>query len=392
MTFNILSFHKIFEKKYFAALLFFAFNTFYILIDLDLFSPFKIGLMCICPFVLISQKTFISRTFLFGIFYLASVTLCAYMHPESFRISTLVYLYMFMFMFLTFYTLIKQEIWDIEFAINLLKILLVLYIVFFIIQQISLLVGIKRFILFNLNGEPYLEVFKTNSLSLEPSHSARIMSITFFAWLKLNEYKNGTKETLTTLYNNHKLFFIGFLYTMLAMGSGTAIIALILLLLYFFKPKTLLIIPIIIFAIICVNEAVEFAPLNRAIKVIAAIPSMDARTIGQADGSAYYRIAPLVSTIKNFDLTSIPFWFGNGIDSTFHTNGSINLNTVLIGNIANYGLISFLFLLLFLYTSVIRKFFSLETLFFIILMACTVGNGYYMWGILMSFMIIKHFE
>lgn len=392
MFFMDFSIHNFFEKKYFAALLFFAFNIFYILIDINLFSPFKIGLMCICPFVLIYQKTFISKAFIFGVIYLVCTTLCTYMHPGSFRISTLVYLSMFMFMFLTFYTLIKQDIWELDFAINLIKLLITLYIIFFLLQQFCLLIGIRRFILFNLGGEPYLEVFKTNSLSLEPSHSARIMSISFFTWLKLNEFKDGMKVTLTTLFCNHKWFLIGFLYTMLAMGSGTAMIALLILSLYFLKPKTLLTIPFIILTVIVINETVEFAPLNRAMKVITAIHTMDAHTIGRADGSAYYRIAPIINTIKEFNLFSTAFWFGNGIDSTLNSDGRIELDSVLIGGISNYGFISFLFLILFLYSSIIRKFFCLETLFFIILLACTIGNGYYMWGILMSFLIISHFE
>lgn len=392
MMFRIFFIHNFFEKKYFAALLFFAFNIFYILIDINLFSPFKIGLMCICPFVLIYQKSFISKAFVFGVIYLVCTTLCAFMHPGSFRISTLVYLSMFMFMFLTFYTLIKQGIWELDFAIKLIKLLITLYVVFFLLQQICLLIGIRRFIPLNLSGEPYLEVFKTNSLSLEPSHSARIMSISFFTWLKLNEFKDGMKVTLSTLFCNHKWFFIGFLYTMFAMGSGTAMISLLILSLYFFKPQTLLTIPVLVFAIISINEMVEFAPLNRAMKVLTAIPTMDANTIGQADGSAFYRIAPIINTIKEFDLTSATFWFGYGIDSTINPNGITNTKAVLLGNIANYGLISFLFLLLFLYSSIIRKFFCLETLFFVILLSCTIGNGYYMWGVLMSFFIISHFE
>lgn len=175
------------------------------------------------------------------------------------------------------------------------------------------------------------------------------------------------------------------------MGSGTAMIALFLLSLYFVNRKALVIVPLLFFALTSINEYINFASLNRSIKVATAISSADAQQIHKADGSAYYRIAPIVNTIQNSDVFSSTFWFGNGIDSTIK-NGSVDLHSVMIGGVADYGFLSSIFLLLFVYHSAIRHFFCLETLFFIVLMACTLGNVYYGWGILMLFTIIKRFE
>ena len=360
-------------------------------IDINLISPFKILLMCLSPFVLIKQVNFISKPFILAILYLSCVTLCAYMHPNSFRPSTIIYLGMFILMYITFYTLLWQEDWGIDYFIRLLKQLIVFYVIFFISQQLFLAVGIRRFPLLNLSGEPYLEVFKTNALALEPSHSARILCVSFYAWLKLNEYKNGYRETISSLWHNHRYFFLGFLYIMLAMGSGTAMIALFLLSFYFVNKKALLIVPLLLSVVISVNEYINFEPLKRSLSVATAINTANAQQIQKADGSAYYRIAPIVNTIRSSDIFSSDFWFGKGIDST-NKNGTIDLNVVMIGGIADYGFFSFIILMTFVYNSAIKRIFCLETLFFIILMGCTLANVYYGWGILMLFSIIKKYE
>ena len=390
MVFNSLFQNVLFCKKNFVSILIFAFNIFYMVVDTNLISPFKVLLMCVCPFILIKQIAFISKPLILACIYLLCVTSFSLMHPESFRSSTIVYLAMFVVMYLTFYTIIWQDIFKIEYFLIILKTLVVLYVVFFIFQQFFLLIGIRYFPLLNLSGEPYLEVFNTNSLSLEPSHTARILCVTFYTWMKLNEYKRGCKITVSYLWYNHRYFFLAFLYIMLAMGSGTAIIALFLLALYFVNRKILVIIPLILTSVITLNEYINFEPLNRSIKVFTALNSANAEQIQKADGSAYYRIAPIVNTIQDSDIFSSAFWFGRGIDSA-KKNGT-DLDKVMIGGISDYGFISFIFLLLFVYTSAIRRIFCLETLFFIILMACTLGNTYYIWGIMLLFTIIKRFE
>ncbi len=63
-----------------------------------------------------------------------------------------------------------------------------------------------------------------------------------------------------------------------------------------------------------------------------------------------------------------------------------------IGNINDYGFICYTLLLLLIYSCAIYRFFSLETLFFVILMSCTLANVYYSWGIMIIFTIIRYFQ
>lgn len=391
MTTKIISLQSLVSNRNFLTILLFSFNTFYMVLDINLVSPYKVFLMCLCPFMLIKQNSFISKPFIIALLYLICITLCAYMHPSTFRPSTIIYTAMFMIMYLTFYTMLWQEDLDINYFIRILEILINAYILVFIFQQISLALGIRQLAILNLSGEPYLQVFKTKALSLEPSHSARILCVSFYAWLKLNEYKNGYKETIASLWHNHRYFFLGFLYIMLAMGSGTAMIALFLLSFYFINKRGLVILPIVILSLITLNEYSHFESLNRSMKVATALSSTNAQQIQKADGSAYYRIAPIVNTIQKSDITSSTFWFGNGIDFTIK-NKSIELKSVMVGGIADYGFLSFIILIVFVYTSAIRRFWCLETLFFIVLTSCSLGNGYYIWGIQILFSIIKRFE
>ena len=57
-----------------------------------------------------------------------------------------------------------------------------------------------------------------------------------------------------------------------------------------------------------------------------------------------------------------------------------------------YGLIAFIISLVFIYSCVIRHFFSLETLLYLILLGFTLGNIYYAWGCLMIMTGVRYFQ
>lgn len=99
----------------------------------------------------------------------------------------------------------------------------------------------------------------------------------------------------------------------------------------------------------------------------------DKKYIGKTDGSTAYRIYLIINTIESY-ISKKEFWIGNGIDSAKNKFGLIDLRKSKIENINDYG------------------FFSLETLFFVILMSCTLVNVYYSWGIMIIFTVIRYFQ
>ena len=96
-----------------------------------------------------------------------------------------------------------------------------------------------------------------------------------------------------------------------------------------------------------------------------------------------------MNTFSNLDIKNKDTWFGKGID----TNDSfvyLSEQQTIVG-ITDYGLISFIISLIFIFVCCLRKILSLETLIFIVLMGGGIANIAYVWGILMLFTTSKYF-
>ena len=73
-------------------------------------------------------------------------------------------------------------------------------------------------------------------------------------------------------------------------------------------------------------------------------------------------------------------------------NVDIKDNKSIVPAITNYGLISYFLKLIFFFSCCFTGFFSLEVLFFILLLGMNVGNIAYGWAILMVFTTLKYFK
>ena len=227
-----------------------------------------------------------------------------------------------------------------------------------------------------------------NSLTAEPSVLARILAVLFLCLIRMLESKLGHSVSFKEIYREAKWPAIGFLWSMLTMGSGTAMIALGILLLYFVKPKHLGFAFIIVFLLIVVIPQIEFEPLQRAVKTFSAFLTLDSEAVRQADGSAAARVVPLVNTLTSLDLTSWNTWFGNGVDANL--SAGMFSDTTMIGGIRDYGLLSFLVMQVLFFSCGIKKFFSIETLLWIGLFNMTLANVPYVWGAFMVLTVTKH--
>lgn len=117
---------------------------------------------------------------------------------------------------------------------------------FLVLQQCLLLVGIKVFALFNLVQDLGRGI-AGNALSYEPSSAAVILSFSFLSLLRMYEMEENGKLSLTQLWIKDKWIVIVFVYTMLGLVSGTAMVGLTLIALYFVSPRQYLVaIPIAI--------------------------------------------------------------------------------------------------------------------------------------------------
>ncbi|GHU62535.1 hypothetical protein FACS1894160_0090 [Bacteroidia bacterium] len=353
-------------------------------------SYIKVAAMALSPLVFL-KTPYISKAIIWGGLYIFIIVISA-MRFSSFRASTVIYLSLFLLMFGMFYNLVYKGAFSIDYFIKLLKFIILSYTVCLILQQLMILLEVRYFPWINLMGNKYLEIFRSNSLSMEPAHSARILTVCFFALLKTDEIKNG-KVKLREFYNQYKWIIIGFLYSMLTMGSATAIVGLGILSLYFIKRKYVVYIIPLLLLFYFIIPIIDYTPLNRARTVVEATMTGDAKTVIHEDMSASVRVVPLLNTLNELDIFSTETWLGKGnkIEGNYMADTKF-LKGRMVGGITEYGLLSYIVSLIFVFSCCVRRFFSLECLIFIMLLGAGILNIYYVWASLMIFTAIKYFE
>lgn len=91
----------------------------------------------------------------------------------------------------------------------------------------------------NLQNQFFLSITKLPSLTLEPSHSARILTVAMLGYLRCEEISISRKLILGELfYSKHRWVTALFFWAMLTMGSSTAFVGIAILSLYFITRHT----------------------------------------------------------------------------------------------------------------------------------------------------------
>lgn len=376
--------------KTFGTLLITLFLIYYIPIDtIGTNAPIKTALMAMSIVILFIYNFYISKALLIGVLYLGIQYFVASFHPSSFRWGTIIYTALLVLTYVCFYNMVViKRIFTIEYFIKICKWMMTIYFVVCIIQQFLITIGIAYFPTLNL----FLILDRgigCQSLSLEPSHFARIMLVFYYAYVKCCEYKRGEGPfTLNELLSGEHLWVtIRFLWMMTTMGSGTAFVCIILFSLYFVRRHNwYYVIPALALSYLLI-QASGIEALDRATSTINATTTMNLETVENADGSAAYRIAPLINSL-NADFTKTETWLGYGIDyavnNQMHTKHSMTL-------FDDYGFIFYLVTLALSFTCA-YNFLSLATIF----MFAGVGGGchsnvQYTWALMMVMTCVKYF-
>lgn len=356
-------------------------------------SLVKLAVSVICGFILFTRPFFFTRAVQGLGLYAIIVFCCIYLHPDTFRWSTYLYMISFLLVYCYFYyalTILKCI--DFELFIRVLKAIIVLYFVILALQQCAILIGVGQLPIINLTYSLNKGI-GANAISGEPSSSARILTVLFLALIRMYELKFGNHINLKTLYREAKYPLFCFIWCMLTMQSGTAMVGLSLLVLYFLRKRALVGILCFLIAFFLIIPQINYEPLQRILKVVIATLSMNPEAVIEADGSASSRVTPLINTIVNLNLFELKTWFGYGVDYTASFGGYVDQNRVrMIGGILEYGLLSFVIMQIFIYRCVIRYFFSLETMVWIFLFGMAFGNVAYTWGAMMILTTVRYFQ
>lgn len=392
MNLRNLSIHNIFSDKVLCTLFVVVMCVQFVWIEGYGVSPIKVGLMALSPLILLGKRIEINKGMIGGLLLLLSCFFCAYLAGPV-RTSTFGYFAMFVITFIVYYSLLRRGSFSLDYFQKLCGFLIIAYGIVLICQQICILIGIKILPIINLSGQIFLAIDKLPSLALEPSHSARLLTIFMLGYLRCIQIRDNEKPTLGLLFNSkHRLVTILFLWCMLTMGSGTAFVGLGLLSIFFITYRSAIYVVPSLIALIALGSYLEINQLERATKIAEASTSLDNQVIGKADDSASVRIAPIVNFLTKTDLSQSETWIGQGNQLDEDPNAWWRDKKDTLPMIKYYGLISWIICIIFIYACMIRRIFSIETLVFIVLFGLTLMNSAYAWGAMMIFAAVRYFQ
>ena len=378
----------IYEDKVLATIMLVLFNIMFVPIEQGPFSPVKIGFMGICPLIFIAKKPIVTKALVLAAIYWVVCYTLSLLKGEM-RFSTLGFLGMYLILYINYYSFIVKGTFTLEYFTKVLKYLIIAYAVVLIGQQMCVLVGLRNMPLLNLQNQFFLSITKLPSLTLEPSHSARILTFTMLGYLRCMEIMKGKRITLQELFSpEQRIVTFSFLWSMLMMGSGTAFVGMGVLSLYFITRKTVIYIIPLIIGMFMLGQSMELKQMDRAVALAEAASTGSAEEAMAADGSGATRIIPVMNVFTKTDVTQLETWIGKkNMEKDKHWWKRTDTKIY-----DQYGLIAFIISLVFIYSCVIRHFFSIETLLYLILLGFTLGNIYYAWGCLMIMTGVTYFQ
>lgn len=343
-------------------------------------------------FTLIARTERNATVLVLALTYWTTLAVCSLLSSAVVSWDRLIYRAMFLSTFICHYYIINSHEIKIEFVRKLFSFIICAYGWTFILQYLCFAVGIRELAIINLSGAMTMDGgIKANCLAIEPSHAARIMAFVYWGHLKLTEIIRSREMSVIEHFQESRYTTILFWTTMLGMGSSTAMLGAAIIGIHFFKKHIEMYLLAVIAVILLMNIDLHIESVERLKNVIHAFFSDDVvSTLKKTESSGGSRIAPIVNTFTQLDLFSKEAWLGKGSD--YVRTHSAMWTTQRIGDINDFGLISYIVSLIFVFKCCIRKFFCIDTLLFAVLLGFSIGSLYTCWCGMMVCTIIRFFD
>ena len=274
-------------------------------------SLLLIGIMSLSPVLIIAFNKY-HKTDLWIVVFMFSIILIPLLNqPRSMRWSTVLYSCMFCLCFMAYTRLLARSKLNPIKYLKILKVLILAYAITLLIQQFCVLFGLP---IFNVSNYNETTPWKLNGLAAEPSHSARIVTLLMYSYIVIKEILLNGNYNLKKEFKNDIWIWIGFIWTMFTMGSGSAFLFLPLILFKTLKRKNIFPLILITISVFILINFLGIDQFNRTFNVVNAVITFDVDTIIAADHSASLRIIPFFVLITMLSLSTLDGWFGHGID------------------------------------------------------------------------------
>ena len=386
------------QEKYVWLILLSISTSFSFALDERQMNLFLVGIMALVPVFLLVQYPSINikRE---GTIYLLLLALIAssLFHLATFRIATLVYSAMFLLTFIYYMKLIVSNSLTMDRYLIIIKSLLVAYFVVLLIQQFCLLVG-SPYIFNFVAGDT--DSFKLNSLSPEPSHTARILMVLMYSFIFIREVELKRKYNLIFDRKRDKYIWLIFLYPMLTMGSGFAIVLLLAFLPKIIKIRKLIIfLPFVVVAFMVVLN-LDLPAVERVLSFGRAFFSLDPDAMMNADHSASIRVVPTILYFNMLHPTNVNIWVGYGTDYAsnlvptlmYGINEGSYRGGIFPAFFIDRGLICVALLFYLIRRYCLIKVFSYDTFILLLLIFSTNINTQLFWISIMLYATNKYFK
>lgn len=287
-------------------------------------SPIKVVSMSLAPLLALILGYFNKITYstIYGVINLLTMVICASLASPLVAWDRIGYRAMYIFMFICASGIMYEDVIELKLLRRILITLTISYGISYLLQNILFLGGIRQLPFLNYYAAVTMSgIFKPNGLACEPSHSARILTVMYWGIIKLTEINQGEKISLKITLKKMPYCSILFFFSMITMGSATAMIGILLILLYFFNRRIGVFIFGMIILILMTNIEVDNSQIHRIQNVFNSLFSDDvANTLKRTEGSGAVRIMPFINTLQ-IDYSLLSTWIGQGSV----TNNTVNV-------------------------------------------------------------------
>ena len=396
MIFNLTNTHLI---KFWISLIIIAFGTSpAFALNSSNMNLLLIVVMVISPVILLISMKSVSKIDLLLILYMLLIIFSPLInHPGTMRWSTVIYSCMFIVTFITYKQLLFKNTFDLNDFEKIIRYLIYAYAIVLIIQQLCVLFGLP---IFNISNYSPSEPWKLNSLTSEPSHSARLTGLLMFSYIIIKETLLNRKYDIKNDFKIDKWIWFSFLWTMVTMGSGTAFLFIFVVFSIFLSFRNLILLFFILIILITIITFFEVSGFDRTLKVFLATLTLDTNKIIAADPSASVRIVPFVIISQLVDFTTFNDWFGYGVDyvksifSTYVTIGGLPEGWTGGGMFQiwiDYGLLAFILFVYFSFSATYIKNNKTSVSFWFLLVFMYGVNSQIVWVTIVLLFTLKYF-
>jgi hypothetical protein len=245
-------------------------------------------------------------------FALSIVIFPALVHSGGTRWSTVFYSLMFCGLFISYDGMLRRGKLRLAVFVNILRYLIIAYTVVLIIQQLCVLLGLP---IFNLSNYDPSNRWKLNSLSAEPSHSARIMGLLMLSYILGTRLLVQADRNIRISQRQINVLWLCFFWTMITMLSATALVMIAIVLVTNAESKGF---RFYVFGFLLAIFSLSILPrelTERIVAISSAFLSLDYEAVLNADHSGGMRLAPMLVLLDKIELFSASGVFGNGVDS-----------------------------------------------------------------------------